>query len=159
MKRTVASGLVGLVVGGVITALVVVMAMPGMMIIKEHSRLGFEETVQAIQKGITDQGWVSPATINMNQSMAKHGVTLKPRVSIIQLCKADYAKDVLTTDRHVACLMPCTIAVYEDDDGQVSISKMNSGLMGKLFGGNIAEVMGGKVARDERAILANVLGE
>jgi len=86
-------------------------------------------------------------------------VTLEPQVRIIQLCKSEYAKSVLMTDRYVASLMPCAIAVYEGDDGKVYVSKMNTGLMGKLFGGNIAKVMGGKVAKDEHAILEGVVAE
>ena len=35
----------------------------------------------------------------------------------------------------------------------VMISEMNTGLTGKMFGGNIAEVMGGAVAQDGDAIL------
>jgi len=153
------SGVVGLVVGAAVAALVIVKRMPGMMIVIRPSRLGFEETVEAIQKGIEAQGWSSPATIDMNQSMAKHGVPFGPQVRVIQLCKAEYAKEVLTTDRHVSSLMPCAIAVYEGDDGRVYLSKMNTGLMGKLFGGTIARVMGGKVARDEHAILETVVAE
>ncbi len=159
MKGILIGGVVGLVVGAAATALVVVQTMPGMMIVTEPSRLGFEETVQAIQKGIEEQGWSSPATIDMNKSMASRGVTLEPQVRVIQLCQPEYAKDVLTTDRYVASLMPCSIAVYETDDGRVCVSKMNTGLMGTLFGGNIAKVMGGKVAKDEQAILANVVAE
>ena len=159
MKGIIISGLVGLVVGAAGAGLVMVKAMPGMMIVTRPSRLGFEETVRAVQKGIEAQGWSSPATLNMNKSMAKHGVTLEPQVRVIQLCQPEYAKDVLTTDRYVASLMPCSIAVYESDDGRVCVSKMNTGLMGTLFGGNIAEVMGGKVAKDEQAILTNVVAE
>jgi len=159
MKRIVISGLVGLLVGAVVTGLVVVKTMPGMMIVTRPSRLGFEETVEAVQKGIEAQGWSSPATIDMNKSMAARGVTLEPQVRVVQLCKADYAKRVLETDRYVASLMPCAIAVYEGDDGRVYLSKMNTGLMGKMFGGTIAEVMGGSVARDEHAILEPVVAE
>jgi uncharacterized protein (DUF302 family) len=159
MKRVIISGVVGLVIGIAVTALVVVRTMPGMMIVTRPSRLGFEETVQAVQKGIEAQGWSSPATLDLNKSMARHGVTLEPRVRIIQLCKAEYARDVLTTDRYVSSLMPCAIAVYEADDGRVCVSKMNTGLMGTLFGGNIARVMGGKVAKDEHAILEAVVAE
>ena len=36
---------------------------------------------------------------------------------------------------------------------------MNTGRIGKLFGGKIADVMGGSVARDEEAILAEVIKE
>ena len=34
---------------------------------------------------------------------------------------------------------------------------MNMELTGKMFGGTVAEVMGGFVARDEEAILATVI--
>jgi hypothetical protein len=34
---------------------------------------------------------------------------------------------------------------------------MNTGLMGKMFGGTIARVMGGKVSADEKAILGQVV--
>ncbi len=39
----------------------------------------------------------------------------------------------------------------------VMVSKMNTGLMGSVFGGNIAKVMGGAIAKDEEDILRNVL--
>lgn len=52
-------------------------------------------------------------------------------------------------------LMPCAWGVY-GKDGKVMITGMNMGLMGKMFGGTIARVMGGSVARDEAAILEKV---
>ena len=150
-------GAAGLVIGVVLTGLAVLTLMPGMMITRAQSRLGFDETIAALQAGIEEQGWVTPQTIDMNASLEKNGHPLGPRVKLIKLCNAEYANSVLTTDRHVACLMPCTIAVYEDDAGDVFISKMNTGLMGKMFGGNIAQVMGRYVAADEKAILSKIL--
>jgi len=93
----------------------------------------------------------------MNKAMAKHGVTFKPRVKLVKLCKADYAKSVLTTDRHVSCMMPCSMAVWESDDGKVYLSEMNMGLMAKMFGGNVAKIMGGKVVHDEEQMLEGLL--
>lgn len=148
----------GVFVGIVITGLVGWTAMPGMMIVTEQSRLGFDETLSTLDKAITNQGWISPGTSDMQASLVKHGRQFPHRVKIIKLCHPQYASDILATDRHVACLMPCSIAVWESDDGKVYISKMNTGLMGKMFGGNIARVMGNKVARDEAAILAAVVG-
>ena len=95
--------------------------------------------------------------IDMNNSIAQHGVDFKPRVKLVKLCNAEYAKSVLTTDRYVSCLMPCTMAVWEGDDGKVYLSEMNMSLMAKMFGGNIAKVMGGKVAGDEEEILEGLL--
>ena len=49
--------------------------------------------------------------------------------------------------------MPCTLAVYEADDGKVYLSKTNTGLMGRLFGGTVGEVMGDLVSAEEAEIL------
>ena len=49
------------------------------------------------------------------------------------------------------------IVRWEGDDGKVYLSKMNLALMAKMFGGNIAKVMGKKVVRDEEEILRDLL--
>ncbi|HPG66991.1 MAG TPA: hypothetical protein PLO37_09110 [Candidatus Hydrogenedentes bacterium] len=52
-------------------------------------------------------------------------------------------------DRHVFALMPCSLALWEGDDGQTYATQMNTGLMGKRFGET--------VARDEHAMLDGIL--
>ena len=153
------SGLVGLAAGFLLCGIIVFAAMPSMMIVTAESTLGFDETVAALEKRIPEHGWVvsGDKPVDMNKSMAKHGVTFTPRVKLVKLCKADYAKSVLTTDRHVSTMMPCTFSVWEDDDGKVYLSKMNLALMAKMFGGNVAKVMGGSVVEDEEKILAGLL--
>jgi uncharacterized protein (DUF302 family) len=49
--------------------------------------------------------------------------------------------------------MPCTISVYEKSDGKAYIGSMNAGLLGKMFGGTVAEIMGEKVADDQQAFI------
>jgi uncharacterized protein (DUF302 family) len=153
------SALIGLVAGVLLTGAAVVWTMPKMMIVTQESELGFDETVAALEKGIPENGWVVSTVMDMNKSMAKHGVEFGPRVKLVKLCKPEYAKSVLTTDRHVSTLMPCTLAVWEGDDGKVHLSKMNMPLMARMFGGNIAKVMGGSVARDERNILSGIIAD
>jgi len=153
------SGMIGLVIGFLLCGVVVFTTMPSLMIVTAESKLGFDETVAALEKRIPERGWVisGDKPIDMNKSMAKHGVTFEPRVKLVKLCKAEYAKSVLTTDRHVSTMMPCTFSVWEGDDGKVYLSKMNMGLMAKMFGGNVAKVMGGHVVEDEEKILEGFL--
>lgn len=148
---------IGLVFGIVLTAVTIVKVMPGMMLIQEESQYDFPTTIAKIEHNVTNAGWNIVSSKLMNTSMAKHGIDFKPRVQNIKICQEDYALKVLTSDRYVAALMPCTIAVYETDDGKIMISKMNTGLMGKMFGGVIAEVMGGYVAEDEHKMLNNIV--
>ena len=152
-------GIAGFVVGVLLCGVIAFMAMPSLMIVTRQSKLGFDETVAALEKRIGEHGWAIQGgqPIDMNQSMAKHGVTFKPRVKLVKLCNAEYAKDVLTTDRHVSTMMPCTFSVWEGDDGKVYLSKMNLALMAKMFGGNVAKVMGKKVVHDEEEILQDLL--
>jgi len=130
---------------------------PGMMIVTYESRLGVDETVEALKQSVEAQGWNVVGTRDMRQSLARHGVEFSHEVRSLEICKADYASQVLTDDRYLCSLMPCSISVWQADDGKVYISKMNTGLMGKLFGGTVARVMGGSVASDERAILADII--
>jgi uncharacterized protein (DUF302 family) len=153
----VAAGLGGVAMGVVLTAVVVWRMMPGMMIVEHESRYGLDETVAKLKAAAEANGWNVSAVRNMNESMAKEGVAFERQVRVVELCKASYAASVLTTDRHLATLMPCAIAVYEADDGGVRVSSMNTGLMGTMFGGNVAEVMGGKIGPEEKKILAEVV--
>ncbi|MEF8787444.1 MAG: DUF302 domain-containing protein [Planctomycetota bacterium] len=147
----------GFVAGLLVAALLVWQIMPGLMIVTHRSRMDMEETVKTIEENIKEEGWSHAGTRNMNKSLKKHGKVLRPDVRIVEMCHPDYAKSVLSTDRYVSCLMPCSVAVWENDGGHVFVSKMNTGLMGQMFGGNIASVMGGAVAEDEHAILKEVI--
>ena len=112
-----------------------------------------------LKAAIETNGWKSPGIRDMNKTMAKHGVQMDKQVSIVDLCNAKYAKDVLTTNPEVSTLMPCAWGVYEGKNGKIYISGMNMGLMGKMFGGNVAKVMGGAVSKDEKLILNDVIRE
>jgi len=149
--------LIGLALGVGLAAAGGWLLMPRLMLNVHRSKFSFDDTVQRVQNAVKRQGWVVTGTRDMQESLAKHGRHLGRRVKIVELCHPGYALDVLGTDRELSAMMPCAIAVYEGDDGQTYISKMNTGLMGKMFGGNVGRVMGGPVARDEEAILAEVV--
>lgn len=156
-NRTIITLAGGLAAGMVLMALAVWQLMPGMMIVSYPSKYHtVEETCVKLQEAIKAEGWVSPAVRNMNQAMAKHQVVHESPIRIVELCKAPYAHEVLSEKPELATLMPCAYGVYEGADGKVYISAMNVGLMGKMFGGVVARVMGGQVAHDEHNILQRV---
>jgi len=149
--------LAGLLLGAALAGVLVLKTIPSAMIVTSPSSLGFDETVATLEKTTTDQGWVVSAVMDLNKSLAAGGVAFEPRVKLIKLCKPEYAANILKTDRDISVMMPCTLAVWEDDAGKVMVSRMNTGLMGRLFGGNVARVMSGRAAPDEHEILSSVL--
>lgn len=152
MGKAIGIFVVGLLAGMAVFGVAAWFIAPRLMLSTHQSQYDIDETCERLRAAIEANGWKCPGVRNMNDSMAKEGVTMEAQVRIVELCKADYAKDVLVTNPEVSTLMPCAFGVYEKDE-RVYVTGMNMGLMGKLFGGNIAAVMGGKVAVDEKAIL------
>jgi len=142
MKKILIGSLVGFVVGVLVTGIVIWNVAPGMMMIENQSKLDFDEAVQSIKDNAAGQGWVVPSVMRLDKSVAKHGFDVHP-VAVIELCKPDLASKILEKDdaRLVSSLMPCRVAVYEKSNGEVVISRMNTGLMSKLFGGLVAKTM------------------
>ena len=154
---TVLVGLVSFLSGVLVTAIAIVLMMRSTMIVQLRSRYGFEDTVSRVERAIEKAGWVLAGSKRFNENLAKHGVDFVPQIQLISLCRAEYAEGVLRDSHHMACLMPCTFAVYEADDGSVQIAKMNSGLMGKVFGGTVARIMGGRVGPEETRMLQDIV--
>jgi hypothetical protein len=51
-------------------------------------------------------------------------------------------------------MMPCRVSVYPTTDGQVIISRVNTGLVSKLFGGPVAEVMAQATSESKQILSA-----
>ncbi len=145
----------GLIAGIVLFAVAAKLAAPGMMLKERISPLGYEETVQKIENAVTNGGWVISRKMDMQKSLAKHGREI-PRVTLLKICEPNHAAAILNDDdaMYVSLMMPCTIAVYEKSDGQTCVGTMNSGVMGRIFGGTVAEVMAGSVAPETAAFTA-----
>ena len=149
----------GFLLGLVVTGVAVWLLMPGMMLVQHDSRYSLDETVARLKTSIQEQGWEVKGVRNITKNIHQQGHPCQMQIRIVELCRPDYAQSILDTNPEVATLMPCAFGVWEGLDGVVHISGMNMGLMGKMFGGNIAKVMGSKVAKDEHAILSAVIAD
>lgn len=156
-RKVLLASVVGFVLGILVFGLVGFSAAPEMMIVEDTSPLSYEETVQAIQDAAVAQGWKVPAVHEIDKSVAKAGYDVLP-VSVIELCHPGHAAKVLQDDqaRVVTSMMPCRVSVYETSDGRVIVSRMNTSLVSKFFGGTVTTVMAEATA-DTEEILGEVL--
>ena len=158
MKKEFWIGLgAGILVTILLVGIVGFLAAPSLMIQEDLSPLGFDETVQAIQDSAVKQDWKVPTVHHIDGSVKSAGYDVLP-TAVVELCHPDHAGHILEEDeaKIVTSLMPCRIAVYETSDGEVVISRMNSGLISKIFGGTVAEVMA-QASADNEVILAPLL--
>lgn len=153
-KRNVLWCVTGLVIGILITAVLIAITAPGLMIEERRSPYDVATTVQTIVNNATNHGWKVSKIYDLRESLARAGEPKLAPIQVVELCQQDYARQLLKSgdNRFVATMMPCAVAVYEKEDGKVYVASMNVGLMGRLFGGEILTVMS-KVAQDDAKIL------
>jgi uncharacterized protein (DUF302 family) len=114
-----------------------------MMLLEDRSVYGFEETIVSLEESIIKSGWKIPVVHDLQETMASFGKEVD-EVVVYELCHPEHAYRILKEgdERIVSALMPCRVAVYKKKDGYTYISRMNSGLMGKMMSGVVPEVMG-----------------
>jgi len=145
--------IVGSFVAGIIfTAVLAWNMMGGLMFNERVSPFGVEETVARIQHNIqaTGNGWSLSGLRNPAKAVQADGGNTLP-VMMVEACSTQYSKPILNEDavRYLSILMPCKISVYKKNDGKTYIGTMNAGLMGKMFGPLVGDIMG-KVAQDQQ---------
>lgn len=135
------SFLSGLVAGIVLTILAFVVLTPKKSFLVYESKLGFNETVQAIEASAKENKWSIPHQYDLQKTMKKHGFEVEP-VKVFSLCKPEHAQKILSgkQERMASAMMPCRVAVYEND-GKTYISMFNSGMFSKLMEKNIKSVL------------------
>jgi uncharacterized protein (DUF302 family) len=151
--------IIGGFLGGIVfTGVLAFNFMGDLMFNETVSPFGMEETIARIQhniQGLTkEKGWTLSGLRNPGRAVQADGGNTLP-VMMVEACSTKYSKPILNDDkvRFLSILMPCKVSVYKKSDGKVYIATMNAGLMGKMFGSTVSEVMG-YVAEDQKKFLA-----
>lgn len=126
------------------------------MLIERQSPLDFESTLTRLEENAKAQGWKVPSKwkVDFQRNLKRvTGTDIGPN-RVLKMCEPAAAAKLLVKDEYkqLTALMPCTIAVYEKSDGKTYISMMNLDMMGKMYGGDVAE-MSEKLAPQMEAML------
>ena len=144
MVKKIFTALFFIVIGMIIMGLGVWIMMPKMMLTTYKSGSSYEETIDKLRIEIeTKKDWKIPKEFDFQKNIQDAGHGNIEKVGSIAICNPKYASMILAEDsnRKVTAIMPLTIGVYEEKNGQVYVSELNIGLMGMMFGGTIAKVM------------------
>ena len=117
-------------------------------IIEQSSKYDFNKTVDLLIAEAERRDWKIPAVHDLQQSLAKSGISVKP-VKVVEICKPAYSGQMLelSDERIMSVMMPCRISVYIKDDGNTYIALVDGAEMAAGQPGNIAKVM--KAASEE----------
>ena len=135
--------LIWVIVGMFLMGMIVWFTMPLLMLIKLKSKLTYDETIKVLGETLNKKQDWKVLVVNDYKKSTEAFITLE-RVGSVNICNPRYASKILADDKNrgVTAFMPLGLGVFEDKKGQVFVSKLNIGLLGKMFGGTISEVMG-----------------
>lgn len=138
----------GLVLGAVGVGALVWTQAPGAMLHERPSPHGLEDTVTRLTEAAKADGWAVQSIVKLEESIKKNGGGDVLPIRLVNLCQAQHAAKMMNQDdlRRLSVFMPCTISVFEKADGTTWVASMNAGLLGRLWGGLVGEVMGHEVA-------------
>ncbi|AFG38722.1 DUF302 domain-containing protein [Spirochaeta africana] len=141
-KITVMVGAGALVVGAAVALVIGFFSMPGMMMLEDESPYDFATTIERFEQEVAAGGWSVLTVHDMQAVLDGHGHQVDA-IKIYELCSSQYSAEILVLDdeRIISPLMPCRVSIYEKSNGRTYISRMNSELMARPFGGVINEVM------------------
>jgi len=94
-----------------------------------HTKQPFDSVLQNLQKSIQQHGFGVLQTFNLKSKLNEKGILLNKQCQILELCNPQIAGKVLNTNIEFSPTLPCRIAVYEADEGEVKISFFRPTLM------------------------------
>lgn len=151
--------IIGIVLGAFLTSFIMYKSAPKMMLIEDTVEMSVEDAIAKLEAAAEKVGWKVPKVHMISESVKKAGYNVRP-VAVLELCHPKLAGEMLADEkgRRVAPMMPCRVALYENADGTITVSRMNSGMMSKIFGGVIASGMADAAAQNEE-IFDSILGK
>jgi uncharacterized protein (DUF302 family) len=96
-----------------------------------HTDKGFDQAVEAVVQATKDAGFRVLFTHDVAATLAEKGFD-RERVSIVEICNAKFASQVLAADVRIGLMLPCPIMVYAEK-GEVFITTMRATLIADFF--------------------------
>jgi uncharacterized protein (DUF302 family) len=140
----IVSVIIGFLIGIIFSGILLSVSSGEMMVKEFKSPYEFNKTVDLITQRINAKdGWHVTGVIDQNKEVLANGGFEIGNYKIIKYCHGGYSARMLMADerKKIGNMMPKSFAVYEKSDGQVFISSMNGGIMGKLFGGEVEKII------------------
>jgi uncharacterized protein (DUF302 family) len=91
----------------------------------------FDDAVEAVIDATANAGFKVQFVHDVSATLAEKGFD-RERVTIVEMCNAKFASQVLAADVKIGLMLPCPIMVYAEG-GRVFISTMRPTLIGGFF--------------------------
>ncbi len=92
---------------------------------RKKAKGSFDEVLAKMPEVLKAEGFGILTRIDVKQTLKeKIGADFR-RYQILGACNPKYAHEALSADLAIGSLLPCSIAVWEEDDGRVSVNAVD----------------------------------
>lgn len=120
------------------------------------SKLGFDETIQAIKSGAAKRGWKISAVQDMQAQMREAGTKDAKRMSVIHLCPAGANEKIARAGGCKTPPLPCRATIFDGKGGKLYVMRMNLTNLAKSLPGDLSKAMA-EVSAEEDALYKSIL--
>ncbi len=93
--------------------------------IRRSVKGSYDEVLARVPEALKAQGFGVLTRIDVRQTLKeKLGAEFR-RYQILGACNPRYAHRALTADPAIGALLPCSVAVWEEDDGSVTVNAVD----------------------------------
>lgn len=149
----------GIILGIILTFFLIKINLSTIMISTRASKYELEETVSRLEEQAYLNNWEVLHTYDIGDCLFDQDFsTTYMKIEILSICQPEFSYAILQEDENkfISAIMPCRIAIYEDKEGDVYISRMNIGLFSNFFSGTIGDILA-NVAEDDKKIISDVI--
>jgi uncharacterized protein (DUF302 family) len=132
------------------------MQMMAVMFDYRKSKLGFEDTVNAVASAAARRGWQVGQVHDMQAAMKQGGVSDAKRMKVLATCPKDANERLARVSQGKLPPLPCRITVFEGKDGKAYVVRMNTAFLAHGLKDEPAKVMG-EIAAEEMAMLKDIV--
>lgn len=133
------------------------MQMMAVMFDVRPSRLGYEETVDAVKSGATRHGWTVGEVQDMQARMRQAGMKDARRMTVIPTCPPQANERVAKAGGGKAPPLPCRVTVFEDASGKTMLVRMNTANMARLVQDQALSKVLAEIGAEEEGVLKDIV--
>lgn len=117
--------------------------MQQMMFKTYPSKLGFDDTVETVEKAAKENGWLIPDIRDLQEYYMEADIKDMTRLKVIYFCNPSGGYKIVKDDpnKSMSVMMPLGVSVYETTTGKTEVAAMNLGMMSGMFSGAAREVL------------------
>jgi uncharacterized protein (DUF302 family) len=120
---------------------------------RQPTQLGYEQALARLPELLKSEGFGIITEIDIQDTLKKKIGANFRRYKILGACNPSFALEALSHDLGIGVMLPCNVAVYEDDDGRAVVSTIDPRQMMAKHDSPAMVALAGKVREKLEAVL------